>query len=407
MNRFATIGSMLILGAAFAACDTAAPPAAVQNDVTNAEAARSANVAEERREGAKEIEREQQDVAVQRRDVAEATVDRNYEVALAKADGDYKVAKELCEALSGSAQTSCQDQAELVLESEKTRAELLKTAAPPAAVQSDVANAEAARSANVAEERREGAKEIEREQQDVAVQRRDVAEATVNRNYEVALAKAEGDYKVAKELCEPLSGSAQTSCQDQAELVLESGRPARNCSRPRVRQANRSTTNDTFNGRARKQRNQVTPDTKCRGGVRGGLPRRYAREGRRGPMSMTAAIHDLGRVARVTVTGLIPVLFAACSDDSTEAGAGTLVSSAAKQLTTADAATACTDLARVRARRRRRSPRPSSQPFSEHQGRSPDSPLCASTCRTAKSPAPSTGRSSSSSCCPMPGTANS
>jgi len=127
MNRFATIGSMLILGAAFAACDTAAPPAAVQNDVTNAEAARSANVAEERREGAKEIEREQQDVAVQRRDVAEATANRNYEVALAKAEGDYKVAKELCEALSGSAQTSCQDQAELVLESEKTRAELLKT----------------------------------------------------------------------------------------------------------------------------------------------------------------------------------------------------------------------------------------------------------------------------------------
>ena len=127
MNRFATIGSMLILGAAFAACDTAAPPAAVQNDVTNAEAARSANVAEERREGAKEIEREQQDVAVQRRDVAEATANRNYEVALAKAEGDYKVAKELCEPLSGSAQTSCQDQAELVLESEKTRAELLKT----------------------------------------------------------------------------------------------------------------------------------------------------------------------------------------------------------------------------------------------------------------------------------------
>ena len=90
-------------------------------------AARSANVAEERREGAKEIEREQQDVAVQRRDVAEATANRNYEVALAKAEGDYKVAKELREPLSGSAQTSCRDQAELVLESAKTRAELLKT----------------------------------------------------------------------------------------------------------------------------------------------------------------------------------------------------------------------------------------------------------------------------------------
>lgn len=128
MNRFATIGSMLFLGAALAACDTADSPA-VQNDVTKAEAARSANVAGERLEGAKEIVREERDVAVQRRDVTEATANRNYEVALAKAEGDYKVAKETCEALSVSAQSNCQDEATLAFESAKSRAELLKPAA--------------------------------------------------------------------------------------------------------------------------------------------------------------------------------------------------------------------------------------------------------------------------------------
>ncbi len=121
MNRFRIIGLMLLLGAAFAACDIANPP-----PPTKAEAARSANVAKEQKEGAKEIQREQQDVAAQRRDVVEATANRDYEVALAKAEGDYKVAKERCDALSGNERTSCIDQAKSVLESEKSRAVLLK-----------------------------------------------------------------------------------------------------------------------------------------------------------------------------------------------------------------------------------------------------------------------------------------
>jgi len=130
MNRFIGIGSMLALSAAFAACDTAKPPAAaVSIDVAKAEAARSTNVADERREGAREIAREQQDVAAQRRDVVVAEANRNYEVAIAKAEGDLKVAKEACEALTVSAQTNCRDQASLAFESAKSRAELLKPGA--------------------------------------------------------------------------------------------------------------------------------------------------------------------------------------------------------------------------------------------------------------------------------------
>jgi hypothetical protein len=87
---------------------------------------RSADVAKERLEGAKEIAREQQDVAAQRRDVDKAAANRNFEVALAKAEGDFKVAKEACEELSVSAQTNCRGQAALDFESDKSRAELLR-----------------------------------------------------------------------------------------------------------------------------------------------------------------------------------------------------------------------------------------------------------------------------------------
>ena len=121
MNRFLIIGAMSILSAGLAACDIATPP-----PPTAAEAARSADVAKEEREGATEIQREQQDVAAQRRDVAEAAANRDYEVAVAKAEGDYQVAKERCDALSGNEQTSCVDQARSVLESAKSRAVLLK-----------------------------------------------------------------------------------------------------------------------------------------------------------------------------------------------------------------------------------------------------------------------------------------
>jgi len=86
MNRFATIGPTLTLSAAFAVCDTAEPPAAVSIAVAKAEAARSANVAEERLEGAKEVARQRQAMAAQRRGLAEAAAIWNFEVALSRAE---------------------------------------------------------------------------------------------------------------------------------------------------------------------------------------------------------------------------------------------------------------------------------------------------------------------------------
>jgi hypothetical protein len=126
MNRLITIGSMLFLGAAAAACNRADPPATVQRDVAKAEAARTANVAEARKEGAQEVQLEELEVTAHRLDVRDARASRNYEVALAKAEGDYQVAAASCEALSGSGQVSCKDQAEAVLKSDTARAELLK-----------------------------------------------------------------------------------------------------------------------------------------------------------------------------------------------------------------------------------------------------------------------------------------
>jgi hypothetical protein len=126
MKRFITIGSIIMLAAAAAACDSAEPIADVRRDVATAEAERSDSVAAARSDGAQAIERERQDVSVERDDVRDARDTRNYEVAVAKADGDFKIATEACEALSGSAQVNCKDQAEAALRSDKTRAELLK-----------------------------------------------------------------------------------------------------------------------------------------------------------------------------------------------------------------------------------------------------------------------------------------
>jgi CCR4-NOT transcriptional regulation complex NOT5 subunit len=126
MNRVITIGSMLILGIATSACNTPNPPATVQRDVSKAEADRTANVANARQDGAQAVQRQQKDVDAERRDVSDAQATENYNVALAKADGDYKVAVASCDALAGTAQVNCKDQAEAVLKSDKASAELLK-----------------------------------------------------------------------------------------------------------------------------------------------------------------------------------------------------------------------------------------------------------------------------------------
>ena len=126
MNRFLTIGSMLVLGVAATACNRANPPATVQRDVSKAEADRTAGVANARQDGAQAVQRQQKDVDAERRDVSDAQATEDYKVAMAKADGDYKVATASCDAMSGSAQANCKDQAEAVLKSDKARAELLK-----------------------------------------------------------------------------------------------------------------------------------------------------------------------------------------------------------------------------------------------------------------------------------------
>jgi hypothetical protein len=126
MNRLITIGSTLILGVATAACNSANRPATVERDVSNAEADRTADVANAHEQGAQAVQRQEKDVDAERHDVSDAKATESYNVALAKADGDYNVATASCGALSGTAQVNCKDQAEAVLKSDKASAELLK-----------------------------------------------------------------------------------------------------------------------------------------------------------------------------------------------------------------------------------------------------------------------------------------
>jgi hypothetical protein len=98
----------------------------VQRDVAKAEAARTENVADARKEGAQAIQLEELEVTAERLDVGDARATKNYEVALAKAEGDYQVATASCDALSGDGQVSCKDRAEAVRKSDTARAESLK-----------------------------------------------------------------------------------------------------------------------------------------------------------------------------------------------------------------------------------------------------------------------------------------
>ena len=125
MNRFITMSSMLVLGLGAAACNTSDPPATVQRDVAKAEADRTKNVADARQDGEQAVQRQQQDVDAERRDVTDAKAKKDYDVAVAKADGDYQVANQACNALSGNSQAACKDEAEATRKAEKARAELV------------------------------------------------------------------------------------------------------------------------------------------------------------------------------------------------------------------------------------------------------------------------------------------
>jgi hypothetical protein len=126
MNKLITLGSIVILGAATSACNTAEPAGTVQRDVSKAAATRTENVAAARKEGAQTIQEERQDVTAERRDVSDAKATKSYEVALAKVQGDYQIATQACEALSGNGQANCKNEAEAERKSDKARAELLK-----------------------------------------------------------------------------------------------------------------------------------------------------------------------------------------------------------------------------------------------------------------------------------------
>jgi len=126
MNKVIAVGSMITFGVLAAGCNSADTSAEVREDVAEAQAERAENVAEARNDGAQAIERQQRDVTAERRDVQIATATRNYEVAVSKADGDYRIATQACEALTGTDQASCKDEADAILKVETARAELLK-----------------------------------------------------------------------------------------------------------------------------------------------------------------------------------------------------------------------------------------------------------------------------------------
>lgn len=103
-------------------------------DVAEARADTAENVAEEQRDVIEERTEVQQEVAQQAAqgdmeelndelaDGSKDIADEQYDVAIAAAKGRYDTSLEQCDALEGDAKDACQDQAEMVYESEKATA---------------------------------------------------------------------------------------------------------------------------------------------------------------------------------------------------------------------------------------------------------------------------------------------
>lgn len=116
-----------ILTAALACgCNSAKSPAATAIDVAAARQQASTEVADARKDAAKNV-----DSAVANAD--SSSKDRNdvgarsaYDVAVAQADGDHNVAIQQCLALTGEAQKSCKERADAAYDQAKTHANVTR-----------------------------------------------------------------------------------------------------------------------------------------------------------------------------------------------------------------------------------------------------------------------------------------
>ena len=125
------VSLVALLAVMMAGCNNAKSPDAVSKDVATAQEKRASEVADAKRDAAKDENKAAAKVDDKSNDLNNANAKGAYDVAMAQADGDHKVALQKCDALSGDAQKACKDQADAKYDLAKANAKAMLAAQKP------------------------------------------------------------------------------------------------------------------------------------------------------------------------------------------------------------------------------------------------------------------------------------
>ncbi len=117
-----TLASTAVFAFVLAGCNNAKSPEQVAADTTKAEQKADAEVAKSVDSASKTLDKSAGKVDDELADFNNDHAKSAYKVAVAQADGDRKVSLAKCEALSGSAQSACKDQADADYKAAKANA---------------------------------------------------------------------------------------------------------------------------------------------------------------------------------------------------------------------------------------------------------------------------------------------
>lgn len=132
MSRQIPIGVLLLsLTCALTACDRSKSTAEVAKDTSAAQQSAGDKVAAAQHQAAERVARARGDVREEQRDLNHVDAVESQKVAQTAAAGEHKVALARCEALSGSPQKSCKDQADADYEAAEARARQDRAASDP------------------------------------------------------------------------------------------------------------------------------------------------------------------------------------------------------------------------------------------------------------------------------------
>ena len=123
--------TLLAVSCALSACNAAKSPATVAQDTSAAQQAAGDKVAAAQQHANERLASAQGEVRDQQRDLNHVDAVESQKVADSAATGEHQVALARCEALGGSAQHSCKDQADADYAAAQAKAKQARAASDP------------------------------------------------------------------------------------------------------------------------------------------------------------------------------------------------------------------------------------------------------------------------------------